>query len=277
MLSIVIPAFNAASTLTPQILALVSQVKTSDIEILIVDNGSEDETASVIGNLCAQFPLVRPVDASASRGVNYARNAGVNAARGSVIAFCDADDVVCDGWIDAIVVASENHEFDLFGGPLRRTGGDLRSEISGFVQDLWMPFPSGANCAVRSSVFTDVGTFDESWRGGGDEAEFFWRAQLAGHKLAFVEGALVEYRRRPETSSMLRQQFAYGVSNARLFSEFRTYGMSSRNPMEAFVSTLKSLFMFISPDVEKRTRGAARLALQTGRIWGSISHKVLYV
>ena len=88
--SIIVPAFNAAQTLPETMASLLSQ-SFRDYEIIIVNDGSADDTLDV-ANAFATDPRVRIVSQS-NRGLAGARNAGIAAARGKYIGFCDADDL----------------------------------------------------------------------------------------------------------------------------------------------------------------------------------------
>ncbi len=101
-LSVVIPARNEASTITAQLDALTAQRWDGTWEIVVVDNGSTDETPAVVSSYADRCTWVRLVRALERAGLNYARNVGIEAARGTAFALCDADDLVAPGWIAAM-------------------------------------------------------------------------------------------------------------------------------------------------------------------------------
>src|SRR5688572_25686543 len=90
--TVIIPALNAAATLEYQLRAIRQQDQ--KVEVLVADNGSTDATCAI-----AQAHGARVVDASAQRGQAYARNVAAANTDASVLAFCDADDVVGNGWL----------------------------------------------------------------------------------------------------------------------------------------------------------------------------------
>jgi glycosyltransferase involved in cell wall biosynthesis len=81
-LSVVIPCFNGAGTISRALDALVRQEFDQEWEIVIADNGSTDNTRDVVAGYQADHPNIRIVDASEMRGPSYARNAGVRSAHG---------------------------------------------------------------------------------------------------------------------------------------------------------------------------------------------------
>ena len=110
-LSVVVPAFNAAATIGAQLDALQRQHWDAPWEVIVADNGSTDNTAALVAQRAATDGRIRLVDASDARGAAHARNRAVAAARGSVIAFCDADDVVGAGWVAAMGSALKRTPF----------------------------------------------------------------------------------------------------------------------------------------------------------------------
>ena len=118
--SVIICALNAASSLPRQLKALENQETDLPYEVILVDNGSEDDTRDVM-EAWAQEPredkfTVKVVDASATPGIPAARNAGARAASGRVLAFCDADDEVSPQWVQAF---SDVQDKELAGGWIR--------------------------------------------------------------------------------------------------------------------------------------------------------------
>ncbi|MDA9218046.1 glycosyltransferase family 2 protein, partial [Schleiferiaceae bacterium] len=89
-LSVIIPAYNAAATLG-EALCSVEQQHVQPFEVVVVNDGSTDETAAVIQSFMDRLPLVCVDQANA--GLGAARNAGMRAAKGDAWAFLDADDV----------------------------------------------------------------------------------------------------------------------------------------------------------------------------------------
>ena len=114
--SIVIPARNAASTLGVQLAALSRQTFEYPYEVIVADNGSLDNTANVAAQWSNQFDNFRIIDATKHPGISYARNAGISAAAGEYILFCDADDEASPDWIRGLIEALQ--QSDIVGGRL---------------------------------------------------------------------------------------------------------------------------------------------------------------
>lgn len=220
-LSIIIPTYNAASTLRAQLEALAASID-ADTEVIVVDNRSTDGSRSIAAEFAAAHPQFRVVDASDRQGEPHARNVGARAARTDALAFCDADDVVSPGWAAAMRDALQHHQF--VTGPAdvdrlnaawlsdvrgRRMFGEIPRTVDG------VPFAHGCNFAVRREAFEAVGGFDEAWPMGCD-IEFSIRLHRHGVQLAWVPEALVHYRHRTHWRARWRQAVAFGRATDRL-------------------------------------------------------------
>ena len=284
--SVVIPARDAAATLGAQLTALSAQRTTRRYEVVVADNGSTDGTAALARSFAGRVPGLRVVDAGARAGTNAARNAGVSAARGELVLLCDADDVVDEGWLDALAAALEHA--DAVGGPLERESLNdafVRDwgpppENTGVYQHLdFLPRPTGANAGFRRAVWEELGGFDERYVRGGTETEFFWRLQLAGHRLTAVPGALVHYRLRSTARAQLRQWYTWGRQYPMLYRDFRAHGMRWRPAQAArgWAGALRRLPRVLGATPSGRLDAVRPIVVRVGRLVGSVKHRVLYL
>ena len=279
--SVVIPCYNAAEVVGRQLAALQRQQVEFMWEIVVADNGSTDELAGAVAEYAVGPVPVTVCDASERRGINHARNVGSRRARGRFILLCDADDQVTDGWLAAMVKALASGS-TLVGGRLIRVAPDqtpLDMPEAGPRNHLkFLPWPQGANCGFARTVYDEVGGFDERYQGGGDEADFFWRAQLCGHALTYVPDAAILYTQRPEGSQSFRQHYHYGRSHVQLFKAFAAQGMpraSTAGALRAWLIIAWSLLTGIR-STNRRRLAVAHLAQRCGRISGSIALRVWY-
>jgi glycosyltransferase involved in cell wall biosynthesis len=224
-ISVVIPAYNAAATLAEQLQALATQQYEDDWEVVIVDNGSTDGTADLARRYCQRFKAFTLVDSGPRRGHSAPRNAGANAARGELLAFCDADDVVAPGWLQAMAGAACH--YDLIGGWLdaRPLNDDsTRSWHRPWPRDRlrsWLlPYAVSANLAIWADVLRDLDGWSTDYEAGGEDVELSWRAQLAGYRLGFAPDAVVHYRYRSGLRQTARQAYAIGVNCEKFLRDF---------------------------------------------------------
>lgn len=276
--SVIVPCRDAGATLARQLDALLAQESPVPFEIIVADNGSSDDSRRIA---VERAPRVRLADASHRAGINVARNAGIRAARGELLLLCDADDEVHPGWLGAYWAAYTSG-LSLLGGALRRTTSDGRP--LGWQRDLnddleFLPWPTGANCGLARTVLDDVGFFDETLRGGADETDFFWRAQLQGHALGFVEEAAIDYVARSTTSGTFRQATAFGRSHTVLFARYRTAGMPRSHAVQDVLIWLRMLKSLVVTRLSESSR--IRIVRYSGVLWGrikgSMEHRVFYV
>ncbi|QNE15587.1 glycosyltransferase family 2 protein [Pseudarthrobacter sp. NBSH8] len=279
--SIVIPCLNGETTLRRQLSALVSQSFHGRYEVLVADNGSTDSTVSIIEDFERRYPWVRRVDAGGRKGINHARNRGIDESGGNFILFCDSDDEVDRDWLQEMASSVSNGSVAVGGTLDRRLPGGERLSIERRLYTMFwdIPWPAGANCGFSRSVFEAVGKFDEELMGGADETDYFWRIHFAGYSTDLVEGAIVKYFVRAQLKQVFRQAFNYGASHVRLYAKYRTLGMPRSNPLRSLAVIGHSCVVLLSARKRspERRKAVERLGAHLGRIRGSIQERVIYL
>lgn len=231
LVSVIVPALNAAATIESQLAALSNQRYAGDYEVVLADNGSTDHTIEIACTWGRRLPSLRLIDASAQRGAAFARNRGVQAAAGDLLAFCESDDQVDHGWLAALAESASHH--DMVGGRidivalntsavrLWRNWNPPTDRLP--VKNHFLPFAIGANCALWRDVLDAVGGWNESYSAQTD-VELSWRVQLASYQLGFAPAAVVYYRLRDSRCALARQSYQIGRIDARLDQDFRRRG-----------------------------------------------------
>lgn len=284
-MSVVVPVRNGARTLGTQLEALEDQDYDGRFEVVVADNGSTDASGAVAGAWAAGRADRRVVDARGRRGPGHARNAGAAAARGELLAFCDADDVVSAGWLSALVrearaadlVAGRN-DVQLLNDPLRREWNVAPPADRAVTLHDFLPMAGGSNLAVWADVLHALGGFDDRAACGEDVA-VCWRAQLSGLRLAFAPDAVVHQRYRRRLGSFARQYFTYGRGDAWLHRRFRSAGMPA-TPWSEARARWRGLLVGLPEAVRcpaERGRWVQRAALSAGRLTGSARHRSLFL
>lgn len=280
MVSVVIPVLNVETTIAEQLDALAGQTYEGDWEVVVADNGCTDRTVEIVRGFEGRVRGLRVVDARDRRSASHARDVGTRASAGDFIAECDGDDVVAPGWIDGLVSAAVATGADIVGGRLDRErlnpGGTNGPAYSGLVTPLgFLPIAPGGNRGLWREVVDDVG-FDPEFADGGTDIDFSWRAQLAGHTIAFAPDALVYARRRGTDRGTARRWFVYGMAEARLFGIYRDRGMPAASTMGAareWASFVKRAPHFFD---RRRRRLVERISLRVGRLVGSVRYRVWF-
>jgi GT2 family glycosyltransferase len=287
LLSVVIPVLNAADLIETQLDALAQQDYKGDWEVLVVDNGSTDDTVEVAKAYADRLPSLRIIDASSRRGVSHARNCGARSADGELILICDADDRVRSSWVRRM--AETSRSYDLIGGYLdTRSLNDVETRSwrnpfspsslpTGMLDHL--PFAVGANVGVTRECFEAIGGWREEYVCGGDDIDFSWRAQQAGFRLGMAPGAVIDYRYRAGLRALYRQFVGYGLADPLMYVNHRANGMPPSDPKVALRAWMRLVARSPLVLTTRRRRGLwiRNFAFRWGRLRGSIRHRCLYL
>lgn len=220
-LSVVVATYNGGRTLR-ECLESLRQVHYSNYEVIVVDDGSTDNTQEILKS----FPEVRVVSQE-NRGLSVARNVGIEAATGEIVVFTDSDCVVDRDWLYHIAHFMEQNPYLAgMGGPnitpmedrlvhraVALAPGHATHVLLSQEEAEHVP---GCNMAFRRDALMQVGLFDPIYRKAGDDVDIIWRLQDMGHKIGFSTAAFVWHHRRPTMRGYLRQQRGYGEAEALL-------------------------------------------------------------
>lgn len=194
--SVIIPAFNAETTLGRCLTALGEQTRPPD-EIIVVDDGSTDGTSELARR--HGVLLVRQANAGAAA----ARNAGAQAACGDFLLFTDADCAPASDWVAAMLAPFADTAVAGAKGVYETTQQEL---VARFVQIEYedkydrmreqsrIDFVDTYSAAYRRDTFLQAGGFDSAFPSASvEDQEFSFRLAQAGHWLAFVPDARVNH------------------------------------------------------------------------------------
>ena len=283
LVSVILPTRNRVALLTEQLEALALQTYADPWELIVVDNGSADDTREVATGFAHRLPL-QVMTASDRMGASYARNCGAHAANGDYLFFVDDDDRVSPGWLAAMVVAAQR--WDVLRGQLRHFRAGRRGEESVPTADfdgLFRAFDfltsiTGANSGIRRDLFMELGGFDERYP-RFEDTEMYWRAQLAGHEPGFVADAVLHYRLRAGVRAVFDQCYRDEKVGPQLYREYRAVGMprsSTRKAVRAWAGIVKNAPLRLGSE-QHRDDYVREVARRLGRIVGSIRHRVVYL
>lgn len=226
--SVVVASYNGARTLRPCLASLLA-LNYPDYEVILVDDGSTDAT----GAIAAEFPAVRYLRHEKNLGLSVARNTGIAAAQGEVVAFTDADCRADEDWLHYLVS-------DLVAGAFAGVGGhNLLPADDSWVAAAVLVSPGGpahvmltdrvaehlpgCNMAFWKWALLEAGGFDPAFRKAGDDVDICWRVQQCGHQLGFSPAGFVWHARRSTVRAYLKQQHGYGEAEALLARKHPEY------------------------------------------------------
>jgi glycosyltransferase involved in cell wall biosynthesis len=193
LVSVVIPVFNGERFLREAVQSVLAQPYSS-IEIIIVDDGSTDGTATVARSLSETVRYLHQTN----QGPAAARNRGIEQAQGSLIAFADADDL----WPETKLALQlpyliRDPKIDIVLGRIQQV---LWSEtVNGLSEEFAEPaFSVNLGSAVmRKSVFERIGLFDETMR-YSEDVDWFMRARESGAAIVTIDAVSLLYRQHEQ-------------------------------------------------------------------------------
>ncbi len=225
--SVVVASYNGAHTLKPCLESL-TRLAYPDYEVILVDDGSTDSTPEI----AKEFPSVRCIRQD-NHGLSVARNTGIAAATGEIVAFTDSDCRADEDWLYYLVG-------DLLSGQWAGIGGhNFLPPDDSSVAAAVMASPGGpahvmltdreaehlpgCNMAFYKWALEEIGGFDPVFRKAGDDVDLCWRLQEHGFKLGFSPAGFVWHYRRSTIRAYLKQQAGYGEAEALLMRKHPEY------------------------------------------------------
>lgn len=247
-LTVVIPSLNGARGVDRCLRALAAQSVRPRLEIVVIDDGSADDTASV-----ARAHGVTVITHPRNLGIAAARNTGLSAATADIVAFLDDDCEPDPEWARHLLAGYSDDDVAGVSGPImaRTPPGFLSGFLARnnplapleleltdsysvlyrlylYLRRQWSARPetaprdvysfAGANMSFRRKVLFEAGQFDERFRFGAEELDMCMRIRqdIPGTRLVFVPGARIAHHFTPSLRDTLRRSRSYGIGSARL-------------------------------------------------------------
>ena len=221
--SVIIPTYNSAATIGSTIEGCLSQdYPREKIEIIVVDDGSEDNTKDV----ARKFPV--KYISQKRGGPASARNNGWRNSKGEVLCFIDADCVPYKDWVSKLVRHCDKKDVGAVAGSYAVDGSKylldtfVHYEIK--YRHSMMPEFSNSfgtyNVLIKRSAMKELGGFDPSYfRASGEDSDLSYRLIKAGHKIYFEREALVSHHNILRFLEYLRVQFRHSYWRMKLYKK----------------------------------------------------------
>jgi hypothetical protein len=276
-LSVVIPAFNAATTIRSAVRSTLSQT-VPVLEVIVVDDGSTDATAEVVSGI--DDSRVRLV-AQANGGPSAARNAGIAEARGEWVAFLDSDDLWLPRYVETATAAlaaapnpgfayTDAYVFDAGRGQVKQ--GSAMDAIdppppdrASFLAALLRRNFVFTSATVPARVLSALGGYDESLP-LSEEYDLWLRILVAGFDAVWMGGRLAVYRMHPGQSS--HQILAMKRTAARVYHGLPEEQMPSDDARRALRQSRAAADRDVA--IEAGEAGAATLARRARNVLGAV-------
>jgi O-antigen biosynthesis protein len=218
-ISVVVCSYNGSRTIR-DCLAALRRLDYPDFEVIVVDDGSTDGTAAIARSY--GFEVI----STENRGLSSARNTGMAAARGEIVAYIDDDAYPDTDWLTFIAATLTTTTHVGAGGPNLPPPGDgpiadcvanaPGGPVHVLLSDRDAEHIPGCNMAFRKSALQAIGGFDPQFRTAGDDVDVCWRLQERGWTIGFSPAALVWHHRRNSVRAYWKQQEGYGKAEALL-------------------------------------------------------------
>lgn len=205
--SVIIPAYNAGRYIASTLQSVTGQTH-ANLEILIIDDGSTDETPDICRRIAADDPRIRIVS-TGNRGVAAARNIGIEASTSDYIAFVDADDLWHPSYVETLLSALHPlppdwgavyalHRIIDSEGYCTRASSGLSARGTVLARHLIFRFVgNGSGLMIRRAVYDEIGGYDSAYAehgiGGCEDLDYELRVAEA-FKIEAVPLGLVGYR-----------------------------------------------------------------------------------
>ncbi|MBD0337376.1 MAG: glycosyltransferase [Cyanobacteria bacterium Co-bin13] len=279
-LSVIIPCWNAEATIAQQLEALRLQHWSEPWEIIVADNGSTDATQSVVQRYQALLPHLRLVNAVGKQSAAFARNVGAQATAAPLLAFCDADDEVGEGWVAAIGTALKQHDFVASRFEHRKLNPPhllqfrRPNQAKELMQHPFLPHAGACGLGIKRSLHQQIGGFDEAIQFLEDN-DYCWRLQLAGVSLQFVAEAVVHIRYRETLFASFFQAQQWGECSVLLYQRFLPQGY----PLFTWKDGWQEWFALAKRLLKVRSKGTLAkwlrdLGWRIGRVKGALKYRI---
>jgi GT2 family glycosyltransferase len=219
LVSVIVCTHNGARTLR-RCLEGLADLRYPRYEVIVVDDGSTDGSAVIASDFDVHLISIN------QSGLSAARNVGLAAARGEIVAYLDDDAWPDADWLRFLVLAFRNSSHAAIGGPNLPPSDDdsiaacVANSPGGpthvLLSDSEAEHIPGCNMAFRRQTLERAGGFDPQFLTAGDDVDICWRLQDSGETLGFHAAAVVWHRRRASIRAYWQQQVGYGRAEALL-------------------------------------------------------------
>jgi glycosyltransferase involved in cell wall biosynthesis len=225
--TVVVACYNGGRTLQACLDSL-TRLNYPDYEVIVVDDGSKDITPQV-ASIYKKFHYIQ----QEHQGLSVARNTGISAGQGEIIAFTDADCRPDPDWLYYLVgellkgsfVGVGGHNFlppddsAVAAAVMASPGGPAHVMLT----DRLAEHIPGCNMAFYKWALVEIGGFDPIFQKAGDDVDVCWRLQQRGFRITFSAAGFVWHHRRSTLAAYLAQQRGYGEAESMLVRRHPEY------------------------------------------------------
>jgi glycosyltransferase involved in cell wall biosynthesis len=279
--SVIVPAFNSQNTIEDCLDSFLRlDYPKENVEIIVVDNGSTDQTRAILERRAAEIVLLH----EHKRGPAAARNRGLLNATGQVVAFTDSDCVVESNWLRSIVSTLHEKQVGAAGGrilakiPCNRIEqfGELIHDHHSAIEVCEPPYVITMNWASRLSVLEEVEFFDDSFT-RCEDVDLSYRLLQAGYDFRYVPDAIIYHRNERTLSGLLREGFLHGYYSVQALKRHRQF-LRGLGHCRSLFRTYRDLGSRLVDclDGQNRLESACGFVFEMGKAAGRISGSIRF-
>jgi cellulose synthase/poly-beta-1,6-N-acetylglucosamine synthase-like glycosyltransferase len=230
MISAIVPVFNAEKTINSCLTSLLNQDFNGKYEIILVDDGSADNTLQIIKGFLKKYKKKIRLMRQAHKGPATARNLGIKYARGDIILFTDSDCIVEKNWITQMIAPLKKEEISGVQGAYKTKQKEIiakfcQLEIEERYEKMkksqYIDFIGTYSAAYRKKIFQKIGGFNEEYKiASGEDMDFSFKAAKAGYKLVFNPDAVVYHHHPSNLPWYMKQKFGRAYWRIFLYKKY---------------------------------------------------------
>jgi len=217
-ISFLVPTYNDEAHIEMSIQSILKQKTEHDKEIIVVNDGSEDNTRHILKQLLNEIPELKVIH-KINAGESSALNEGLKHCTGNFIAIVEADTELAENWLSLVIAAFDSEEIMGVGGRLVAISDDpWIARLAGYeIEEKYKTKPkfcqhiTSANAIYRQEAFKKFGNFDECLLNASLDSDFNRRIIEGRYKLLYIKNAIARHHFKPTVIQYLKRQYAYAL------------------------------------------------------------------
>ncbi|MBI4377739.1 MAG: glycosyltransferase, partial [Nitrospinae bacterium] len=251
-ISFLMPAYNNEATVVDSIQSILNQKTDLKFEIIVVDDGSTDNTYPLINKLLKIHPDIKLIKKK-NGGEASALNEGLKHCTGKFIAIVEADVEIEDRWLEKVMKEFDDEKVAGVGGRLatpensswiaRIAGYEIESKFE--TKERFANHITSANAIYRAEIFKEIGIFNENLVNAVLDSDFNRRIIERDYKLIYKKNALARHHYKPTFTGYLKRQYSY--ARYRVHERLALYPADRLLALNVLICGISALSILIFP------------------------------
>lgn len=213
--SFVIIAYNEEYTISHCLDSILKQQELSDYEIIVINDGSNDQTAKIVFEYSNKYKQIKLISLSPNQGRGFARKQGIKSSSGKFIAFIDADITLPINWLS--ICMKQINQYDAVGG-IAIPDGDSTYICQKFkLRPKLLPHTNGitgSNSIYKRKIFEKI-NFNSRLR-DGEDSDILVKMVHSKYKVKLINSLIVKHQEDINFTKSIKRMFSFGKSATKL-------------------------------------------------------------